>query len=68
MIKSNYGTDVIDLLIFGTLTYLLYRYWQETEAQKVQVGNRNIQERLREARDLTGNTSDRGSEIDKAIN
>jgi len=65
--KSNYEI-VVDLLILGTLAYLGYRYWQEMEAQKVQLGNRNIQERLREVRDLTGNTSDRGSEIDKAIN
>lgn len=66
--KNKCVTDAVDLLILGILSYLLYRYWQETEAQKVQVGARNIQERLREARDITGNTSERGDRIDQVIN
>ena len=56
------------VLTVGAVLYLLYRGFKQYEEQQAQSGMNNIRDRLSEARALSGNSSERGDQIDRVIN
>lgn len=56
------------VLTVGAVLYLLYRGFKQYEEQQAQIGMNNIRDRLRDAHVLSGNSSELGEQIDRAIN
>lgn len=58
----------IAVIVAAAALYVIYRGFRQYEEQQVQIGMNNARARLREARNLSGNTSELGERIDRVIN